>query len=60
LSTRSIFSASMPAKQSVGCQPIIRRLMYEYFVVYLSFLVKEVALLIYAGLQRVPFILDLL
>jgi hypothetical protein len=37
LSTRSVFSASMPAEQSVGCQPVIRGIMYEDFVIYLSF-----------------------
>jgi hypothetical protein len=36
LSTRSVFSASMPTEQNVGCQQVIRRI-YEDFVIYLSF-----------------------
>jgi hypothetical protein len=37
LSTRSVFSASMPAEQSVDCQPVIRGIMYGDFIIYLSF-----------------------
>jgi hypothetical protein len=37
LSARSVFYASMPAEQNVGCQSVIRKIIYEDFVIYLSF-----------------------